>query len=377
MKIRVLLLDKESSKLYYLIGRPDYSNFYFILHKNTDVLDENETPIGFSYEPKTLLYLDSLMCTTPFDYIIASSESHIQFAGLLRMRYGLTSGINASISAYVSNKLAMRRRLKGNVPSPEFWNSGEFLETALSGNRDLLPDEVVIKPIYGSSSTGVVKKTLEEAVIYLKNNKGIYIVEEFLSVDVELHCDGYFVDESLEFFLVSRYARPWLKSGTLSNANIHLPMVDYRYNKAKKIVISILKELGLKQGVFHIELFEKQGDLYFGEIAMRPGGGGITESINYFFNVDMWDIYIKLALSLDVNIKKPEIMDSSYCGLIGLSKKDSLKRHSLKLNPFFSKIITLRNNKENRCTGSLVYHEWMFFSCENENEVLNEFSRLT
>lgn len=376
MTIQVLLLDRDKAHVNRLIQSEEYRQFSFILHKSTDVVDDDGHAIGFMYHVDTLAYLDRLMCTTPFKFVVACSESQVQFAGLLRMRYSLRHGPDATLSANVSNKLSMRQRLADRVLSPRFWHSGDFFQAAHIGSSAAqLPDKVVVKPIYGSSSQGVQCLTLHQTVEYLAEQSSLFIIEEYIPLNRELHCDGMVVDGNLDFFLLSRYARPWLGGELKSNASIHLPNSDPMYEVAKDMVMVILKELEIQSGVFHIELFDYQEQLYFGEIGLRPGGGGIAESIQYFFDVDIWDCYLKLALGITLTLPSQHALTSTF-GYIGLSEEESYGQDALLSNPMFCRTMTLNQRISPQATGCLAYQTLLFFSCQTEQEALSEFSKL-
>ncbi|WP_019222054.1 ATP-grasp domain-containing protein [Bartonella senegalensis] len=376
MTIRVLLLDRNKVHVNQLIQSEEYKQFSFIFHKSTDVIDNNGCPIGFTYHTKTLAYLDHLMCVSPFEFVVSCSESQIQFAGLLRMRYGLKHGFDILISANVSNKLSMRQRLSNYVLSPKFWHSGDFLQIAHDNSMSShLPKKVVIKPIYGSSTQGVQCFTLHEAIEYLEKQFSLFIVEDYIPLNRELHCDGVIVNGHLNFFLFSQYARPWLSGQTKSNASIHLSNDDPQYKTAKSIVMVLLRELGIQNGVFHIELFDYNEKLYFGEIALRPSGGGLAYSIQYFFDINIWDCYLKLALGITPKLPRQKIM-TSICGYIGLSEADSYYQHILLRNPMFSHVMRLNPCTSSQATGCLAYQELLFFSCKTEHEAMSEFSKI-
>ncbi|MGX9522747.1 ATP-grasp domain-containing protein [Vibrio mediterranei] len=376
MTIQVLLLDRDKAHVNRLRQSEAYRQFSFILHKSTDVVDADGHAIGFMYHVDTLAYLDRLMCTTPFKFVVACSESQVQFAGLLRMRYGLRHGPDSTLSANVTNKLSMRQRLSDHVLSPRFWHSGDFLQVVRINSRAAhLPVKVVVKPIYGSSSQGVKCLTLPKAIEYLADQSSLSIIEEYIPLDRELHCDGVVVDGNLEFFLLSRYARPWLEGELQSNASLHLPNSDPQYEAAKDVIIVLLKELGIQSGVFHIELFDYQQQLYFGEIGLRPGGGGIAESIQYFFDIDIWDCYLKLALGIKLTLP-PQHAPTSTFGYIGLSEAESHSQDKLLRNPMFCRTLRLNTRTSPQATGCLAYQNLLFFACETEQEAMSEFSTL-
>lgn len=376
MTIRVLLLDRDKAHVNRLRHSEAYRQFDFLLHKSTDVVDADGHAIGFMYHGDTLAHLDRVMCATPFEYVVACSESQVQFAGLLRMRYGLKHGLDATRSANVTNKLSMRRRLSGRVLNPRFWHSGEFLQEArLNVGAAHLPAKVVVKPIYGSSSQGVECLTFSQAIDYLAAQSSLSIVEEYIPLDRELHCDGVVVDGKVDFFLLSRYARPWLEGALRSNASLHLPNSDPQYEAAKEMVRVLLGELGIESGVFHIELFDCQGQLYFGEMGLRPGGGGIAESINYFFDLDMWDCYLKLALGVTLTLP-PQRVPTSLSGYIGLSEAEGHHQDALLGHPMVCHTLRFNRRTDPRATGCMAYQELLFFSCKTEQEVMSEFAKL-
>lgn len=267
---------------------------------------------SFSPDPRTLAALDAVMARTPFRHVIATSESDVAFAGSLRSRYGL-AGLDAEQAAVVTNKWRMKQAVRRHYPAAAAWLSGEFL--ALRHPR---PAVVVVKPLSGSLARGVRRLPLGEALPMLAASDELMLVEEALEADGELHCDGLVRDGRLEWVVVSAYDRPVLiGSGTLGS--LHLPQDDASADARPDAVAAVRRILAafpFADFVFHLELLEVEGELVFGEIGMRPGGGGITQSIGRCHGPDLWLEFLGLQAGIRGRLSPLPRSRDDLCGVV-------------------------------------------------------------
>lgn len=265
---------------------------------------------SFSPDSKTLAAFDALIIRTPFRHVVATSESDMAFAGFLRSRYGL-AGLDAEQALIATNKWRMKRAVRPHYPTAAAWLSGEFLQS----NR-ARPESVVIKPLSGSSARGVRKLPLDEALRVLSGSGELMLVEEALPVDGELHCDGLVRDGRLDWVVVSAYDRPVLHSRN-TRGSIHLPSSDQRAD-VRPAIRQILAAFPFADFVFHLELLDVQGDLIFGEIGLRPGGGGIAESIGRCHGSDLWLEFVGLQVGIQARLSPPPRHRDDLCGVVGV-----------------------------------------------------------
>jgi hypothetical protein len=129
-----------------------------------------------------------------------------------------------------------------------------------------------------------------------------FILEEYVPADEEWLVDGFVFDGELEFFALGRYSQPCL---TVIADNLPFwtrrlaPDTDAdAYAAAEPVVRAALAALGLRDGVFHMELFHDRasGKVTFGECAARRGGVLVHEEVQAKFNVDLCDAALLCAL---------------------------------------------------------------------------------
>lgn len=126
---------------------------------------------------------------------------------------------------------------------------------------------------------------------------GLFLVEEAVEVDAELHVDGVVRGGVLRAALASAYDRPVLSAAGTTRASLHLPPGDPRQGPALRAAGRCVAALGVADCVFHLELFrEAGGGLLFNEIALRPAGGGVAESLLLFHGVDLWEEFVRIQL---------------------------------------------------------------------------------
>lgn len=156
----------------------------------------------------------------------------------------------------------------------------------------------VVKPVAGmaTQSTHVVSSDAELARISAQCRAAgtaarNFVVEEFVTGE-EWFADGYLSEGELRFLSLGRYAQPCL-SAVLEKAPVQTYLLDPvadkdAYDLASPLVNAALAALGLTDGVFHLELFQRpDGSLVFSECAARRAGGPIRDQIRWKFGVDL------------------------------------------------------------------------------------------
>lgn len=184
-------------------------------------------------------------------------------------------------------------------------------------------EPAVLKPIAGAATTytSVVRSRaeLEAASRTLRESgtaKRTFLLEEFVDAD-EWIADGVVFDGNVLFFGLGRYTEPCLDAVS-SQKPISMWRMDPdrdadAYKNAEPVVRAAIEALGMREGVFHMELFSERdtGRILFSECAARRGGAMTQEQILAKFNVDLGEAALLCAIGrepqLDVKIN-PDVV---------------------------------------------------------------------
>ena len=186
----------------------------------------------------------------------------------------------------------------------------------------------VLKPIAGggTTSTSVIRERqdLEEAsraAIEGRETNRTFLLEEFIDGD-EWMAEGVVFGGEVLFMGLGAYTQPCLDAIT-GQQPISLRRLDparetESYERADPIVRDAIAALGLRDGVFHMELFCERGTgrIIFSECAVRRGGALTQEQVLAKFNVDLGEAALLCALG-----RKPELevkVHPSVVGCVGL-----------------------------------------------------------
>lgn len=180
----------------------------------------------------------------------------------------------------------------------------------------------VIKPLTGAATrqTATVRSTddLREAVRRFRSQGGsarTFVVEEFQPGD-EWLVDGVVHEGEVLFSSIAEYTQPCL-STVESQAPLQIRRFDpaaeaWTYRLAEPVVRAALQALGLTDGVFHMELFHRGGEVFFSECAARRGGALVHEQIECKFGVDLGEASLSLAIG-----ERPDVTVSVRPGIVG------------------------------------------------------------
>jgi biotin carboxylase len=188
-------------------------------------------------------------------------------------------------------------------------------------------ERAVLKPVAGAgteatSAVSGLAELLAVAADYRRRRipNRTFVLEEFVIGD-EWTADGVVSGGEVLFYGLGRYDQPCL-STIESQSALRMRKFDpaaesWAYAAADETVRRAIAALGLRDGVFHMELFHDpaSGTITFSECAARRGGALTAEEILMKFNVDLGDAAVQCALGrtpkLDVRIR-PGAVGSVY-----------------------------------------------------------------
>jgi biotin carboxylase len=215
-----------------------------------------------------------------------------------------------------SNKILMRRycRQAGiRTPKISVLENIKHLPDALEKNS--LP--LVLKPIFGNNSYGVVKidSTVDiESIVLLsqktwsfvqeeafKNFSGIYLLEEYVAGSV-VTVDGIVQNNRIwiaGMIEVEMGPEPWFTQ----QANYLPPKLDFEIVElCYEMVRAIIRTLGFDNCGFHCELrITSEGPVMM-EIAARLPGGWILSAYEKAYGIDLVSKMLDVWLGVDINI---------------------------------------------------------------------------
>jgi hypothetical protein len=189
-------------------------------------------------------------------------------------------------------------------------------------------ERAVLKPIAGggTTSTSVVRerKDLQEASLAAREaraTKRTFLLEEFVDGD-EWMAEGIVNGGEVIFFGLGVYTEPCL-AAINGQVPISLRRIDPgseadAYERAEPVVRSAIAALGLRDSVFHMELFCERdtGRIYFSECAARHGGAMTQEQVHAKFNVDLSEAALLCAIGQEIELKVR--VDPKVVGCAGL-----------------------------------------------------------
>ncbi|HEV2371158.1 MAG TPA: ATP-grasp domain-containing protein [Streptosporangiaceae bacterium] len=237
------------------------------------------------------------------DHVIGPAEMSVPAAGLLRSYFGIPgTGFETALS--FSNKHLMKQRLRAAGLPVTDWVSVPSVER-VPGTLSELGAPVVVKPVFGGGGqhTFVLKSAADAAALAtsphaagLREAGCPVIVERFVEIINEYHCDGVVHDGEVRFAAVSRYFAPLLgQIGSVSGSHI-VAAADPVSGHVTDLHRSTVAALGLRSGVTHMELFETSCGFLVGEITCRPAGGGVPEVVLRQYGVDLWQAFTDTSL---------------------------------------------------------------------------------
>lgn len=235
----------------------------------------------------------------PVRAVVAATEKSVIPAGMLRAHLGVP-GAGPDVAFAFTHKGAMKQRLSDHgvrvAPFRAATTGAQLAEAA-----DEIGYPVVVKPVMGAAGkdTHVVASSAELSRLTDRGafGPGPYLVERHVEMVEEVECDGIVRDGRTTFHSVSRYFAPLLTVGTqVIGGSYVVPADDPIVPALGRLHDEVVRALGARDAVTHLECFVTADGLVVGEITCRPGGGSVTDMVQRAWDVDLWDELVRAEL---------------------------------------------------------------------------------
>ncbi len=255
----------------------------------------------------------------PVDAIITPIERSLLTGGFLRSYFALP-GLSYDQMLGFANKYVMKSRLKGaGLPLAGFARLDRLDD--LPAVAEQLGWPVVIKPAIssGTMNTFKIESVAQFAALRsagqlrgLEQSEVPLLLEQYVAVEREYHCDGIVTQGQVGFASVSCYFQPLLRGLGACNGSYVLPAADPAVPHVLELHQAVVQALGLSTGVTHLEILQSASGAVVGEVTCRPGGAGVPHVIRQQFGLDLWDAFIRTAMG-DV----PQLNTQRTPGVVG------------------------------------------------------------
>jgi biotin carboxylase len=241
-----------------------------------------------------------------FDAVLTPAEYALVFSAVLARSLGCR-GIEPETAVRFRDKWLQKEYVRAAGLSTA--RSLVIEDIHLSADLPELPwERAVLKPISGVGTrlTTVVRDTAglrAAAAGFARQDPRLrtFVLEEFVDGD-EWLVDGVVREGEVVFHSVAAYGQPCL-SAVSSRQPLKFRRFDpdsdkQVYAAVDPVVTGALKALGLRDGLFHMELFHQGDQVIFSECAARRGSALVQEEVHCKFNVDLGEEAVRAALGL-------------------------------------------------------------------------------
>ncbi|MDH6578821.1 alpha/beta fold hydrolase [Kitasatospora sp. MAP5-34] len=195
---------------------------------------------------------------------------------------------------------------------------------------------LVLKPLDGGgvrntwvlSDPDAFRATVARAV---ENGSGPWLVEEFVP-GTEFKVDGLVRDGEIRLLSVSRYLQNLIEvhdGGLVAHVVLSPDSHPELYALTRAVARTAFEALELRDGVFHLEVFQhaEDGEIVFGECAARVGGGRTDEVVKRAYGIDLHDEWARVALGLPGgDVGGPSLAEGAAIGGMNLPAAPGLLR---------------------------------------------------
>lgn len=244
--------------------------------------------------------------------ILAACEYSMYSAARLRTKYGVP-GLQEAQGLYFRDKFAMKerlsskdfrgRRVKLNIPKYANLDKIITFDHVKSRMKSAgISYPLILKPRGSAGAIGIylAKNDNEIKRIISKINNNIpYEINEFIDAQI-IHSNGVVKDGKIIMISNYGYGSTPLETGCYGDAaQTSFEIKDTETEKRLFDISSeIIFRLGMKNGVFHLELFrDKNNKITFLEIAARPPGDEGIPLIEVATGVNIYDLTFLICMN--------------------------------------------------------------------------------
>ncbi len=305
MTRQVLLLNSDKPEvLRALARRPDVTVRVMTRKVYADLYRDHETAYVDSFADLTQVEQAAyeLAAHGPVDHVIAATEKSVVAAGLVRALLGVP-GPGVDQSLWATHKRAMKDRLRAaGLPVTDYAQAATLSDVPRAAERTGWP--IMIKPVFGAASKCTYRVDSEEE-FRERHGSGDFAdlaagrlpiqVERLVRFTHEYHCDGVVHEGEVAHAAVSRYYLPPLRITPNLNSGYVADQKDEFSQKVLSLHHQVVATLALPAGVTHLEIFRTEAGPVIGEVAVRPGGMGISRMWWHAFGLDLWEEFARVS----------------------------------------------------------------------------------
>ncbi len=220
-------------------------------------------------------------------------EPFVELAARIREHFGIP-GMSLDTVKHFRDKDLMKARVREaglRVPMSQRATSVKGVWEAL----EKIGYPAIVKPIAGAGSADTYKlasKEETERVLPRLGHVPEVNVEEFIDGE-EFTFDAVSIDGAAQFYSVTQYhPRPlearsneWISPAQITFRDLRQPKLE----GGIKLGLDVLKAMRMGTGFTHMEWFlTSKGEVVFGEIGCRSGGGHLVDMMNFSNDFDIF-----------------------------------------------------------------------------------------
>jgi hypothetical protein len=245
-----------------------------------------------------------------FQHLFAFSENLLDLAARLRASHAIPGPGPVEIERFRDKQTMKTFVQRAGVRVPR-WFACRSLQSATESAL-ILGFPLIVKPVRGTASQGVYKirsfEQLQAVCAALPLDE--YEIEEYIEGEV-LHADGVVSrDGKCLFTSISRYVSSCLdfESGVPLGSIIQTDATVRE--RGQRFTEEVVRALDLRSSAFHLEFFDTGRDFVFLEIAARVPGADVAYVIHDVCGVNLFRLWVDVALGKDVDAPRAEFRES-------------------------------------------------------------------
>jgi len=232
-----------------------------------------------------------LLSVAPVRAVVATTEGSVVPAARLRSALGV-DGTDVATAVRCTDKAAMKSAVRAaGVPCADVVTCDDGLDRDGLVARLGLP--LVVKARASSGGRGM--RAYGRAADVPERLEAGWLAESWV-MGREMSVESIVVDGEPVFRNPTEYLVPgW--------ANVvPAALDDVTWRQVCDVNRGVLRALGVRHGVTHLELFVDGDHVTFGEIAARPPGGYLMDLIARVYGFDPWEALLRLAVGERVEL---------------------------------------------------------------------------
>ncbi len=237
-------------------------------------------------------------------HVIAGSEESVLIANHIRSWLNLETQDHRMLLRTIDKSFAKNFCFQKKLPLTPFKSPGHFNSCTFEELSQTLGLPFLAKLRRSSGGRGQVR--INAKADFVGKDWSQYLFEK-IYIGTEGSVESFVENGKILFSSLTSYARLGKENHIPGHFSEDSSINQKIIQDALALNTQVIKEIGIQKGMTHLEFILTKEGIILGEMAHRPPGGYIMDTLNLVYNLNFWEFWARLECGLSTKDFSPEM----------------------------------------------------------------------